>query len=76
MVAAVVNPERLIFVDECVLGIPPLDRSTATRPEASACICRYLEKPGQEHDAAAFEHELRGDRPFAYRGRSDHIPGI
>src|SRR5215213_9495881 len=27
------EPERLVFVDECVLGTPPWRRSTATRPK-------------------------------------------
>jgi transposase-like protein len=42
MVAAMVEPERLIFVDECVLGIPPLGPSTATLPGASDCGFRCL----------------------------------
>ena len=33
-------PERLLFVEECALGIPPWRRSTATRRGASAFIFR------------------------------------
>src|SRR5215211_2452245 len=58
--------ERLIFVDECGTHTSLAARSTATRPEASGCISVGTQKPGQEHHAA-FEHELRGDGPFAYR---------
>ena len=36
-VAAAVEPERLVFVDECVLSTPPSGRSTATHPKASDC---------------------------------------
>jgi transposase len=36
MVVAMVEPSRLLFVDECVLGTPSWHRSTATLPGASA----------------------------------------
>ena len=39
-VAAVVEPERLVFVDECVLRTPHWHRSTATRQGASDCAFR------------------------------------
>jgi transposase len=46
------------------------------RAQRRAAVSLGTQKPGQEHDDPAFEHELRGDRPFVHRGRSDHRPGI
>ena len=61
--AAVVKPERLIFVDECGTHTSLGPRSTATHPEASGCISDGAAKPGHEHDALLSSMSLEGMGP-------------
>jgi hypothetical protein len=75
MVAAMVEPERLIFVDECgthtslspIYGYAPRGERLYVSVGAA--------KPRQEHDAA-LQHDALRDGALAGRGRSDYRPGI
>jgi hypothetical protein len=51
-VAAVVEPERLIFVDECVLGIPLIGTDLRLRAKRKASASEGAQRPRQEHHAA------------------------
>ena len=79
MVAAVVvEPEGLLFVDECgthtslapTYGYAPRGERLWRAPVPAGAP-----RPRQEHDGA-FEHERGGDGTFVDRRRVDHRPRI
>lgn len=79
-VAAAVDPESLVFVDEMGIHTTSLElRFTATTRllGASVCVSRCRATLRQEHDDAAFEHDHDGrDGTIFGRRRCYPCPGI
>src|SRR5215213_5831670 len=66
------EPERLVFVDECVLGTPPWRRSTATRPKGERL--RQDEEPPSQGVGQDQGGPCRSDRRGASGGQCQRRP--
>jgi len=76
MVAAAVEPERLLFVDERGVHASLVPISTATLPETSAYSCRCRGGTGARTRRYFLEHDHRWDRAVAGRRRGNHRLGL
>ena len=72
--AATVEPERLVFVDECGTHTS-LCPDLRLRAQGRAIAAFGAAEAGQEHHAA-LEHDHRGDGTVSGRGRGDHRQGL